>query len=67
MLAEGQDGLIVGISSIWSLIFLTFLDIHIADVLENSANLLVWDSIMPKMKKTYDDIRKQVEPYMNPQ
>ena len=43
-----------------------YLYIIIADILENSANLLVWDSIMPKMKKTYDDIRKQVEPYMNP-
>lgn len=31
----------------------------------NSSDLLVWDSIMPKMKKTYDDIRKQLEPYMN--
>ena len=38
--------------------------INISDAVVNSANLLVWDSIMPKMKKTYDDIRKQVESYM---
>ena len=37
----------------------------ITETHQNSSDLLVWDSIMPKMKKTYDDIRKQLEPYMN--